>query len=466
MGERREAWFCRLDRSALRHDDADELSLYLGRTEAPGWTPVRARDVTDVPGADGHYRLQVIGSLPVTDGELRRWNEAAEASLRELAGAEGDLSRVRDLARTWRHIRMVPLAGARLRRRERLGEERFRQRFRAVAAAYLPVRREVEERLAQRHAERQEKLRRGRERAEASRRAYQASFDAYWARFERFDAAARLPLWSYEVRDGTAYVSVAPSPTSAVDATELAGTLLGGPVEWAEAARRAAEQTVGAGEFDSWWRRVDGRVRNQRARDEAVALVVEAIDGTCRALEAAGRPDLVAITGDSSPRQSVLGWQVGFDCSALTVAPPVVPPPPLPLHQDSGGRWWYRTFDKDHGRPGHGSAVRDVVLAAGRPRGGPTGQPYWFPDGYRVAETRTDGYTDYTRHRRRWEFESPQRFAAVLFEDEVRYWSSTSSHRGTYSFRLAEFADPAEFGPFVRVVARVVADGFLRLVSS
>jgi hypothetical protein len=144
-----------------------ELDLRAAELCSPRFVPLPDRDVPDRIGV---YRVQASGDeIPGTDAEAEEWERAADEFLDAMSVALRQLyldhrgfrvyGHVDLRAGTWRdrHVpRPFPLPGRRRRITRRSHEARRRsiERAEQAAAAYRPVREEIERRLAELRAHR------------------------------------------------------------------------------------------------------------------------------------------------------------------------------------------------------------------------------------------------------------------------------------------------------------------------
>ncbi|HCT81596.1 MAG TPA: hypothetical protein DGG94_00400 [Micromonosporaceae bacterium] len=431
--------------------------LWSARVNAsvPGRSKVEAKTVsqTGISFAD----------LMATENEVIRWNAAARIYSDEVSDAATELIAV--WAR-WRRYR-PPIVRDWLQRQEQEAEQGYLQRVRNASVAYRPVHGEVTQRLEQYETQRQLQLRQKEELKEAKRAPLRARFEAWRRQQDAIDAATEV-MWGYSIAGNVAYVfipdarpqdSVRLAPNGRALATALLELEKVGVtgVDWAAAARESVEEMVGIGNFSSWWERIHGTARNLRANDEAVKTVAEAFTRTSQALEAAGRPGLGEFDSGGDRSRRAIGWKVIFDWSMLGVRPPAITPPPLPAdYAMAGGDWYLGTFERDD-RP-----VSDVVLTAGY-------EPYfanngvqWFAAGeYRIGETSL--HTNPYQRIYAWEFSTPAKFAEGAFRDEMIF---IADGQAPYRLTISGYAEPEQYIPYVRGLARVIAESVLRLVPA
>ncbi|MFF5705201.1 hypothetical protein ACFY7H_22265 [Streptomyces sp. NPDC012794] len=287
-------------------------------------------------------------------------------------------------------------------------------------------------------------------REEGERLARVAARDRWEARWANVARAADLRVWTWEYAGHTLLVlrhDARLHRQPALTARELAKivVVLAGRgctgAEWAQDARRPAEEVVGPAEFSAWWRDVLSATVNARTLQAAEQEIVFTTEQVGTALHTAGSPGIRTFTVNGY--NSVSGWRLTLDWPRH-VTPPSVELPVLPW-APAGDRWWNRNYD---GRP-HDYKTLTLTLGSSPP--GSVG----------FAEEWTETIY-YTHKRRKWVSHTPAWFARTLLTDEIRH-PGPGGHDTDYTFRLAEHADAREFVPFVAALADMVTTALLEV---
>jgi hypothetical protein len=194
-----------------------------------------------LPG-DGFTGTEVRGE----PAEVARWTAAQQAALTELRDAETELLHDHGLSETrhdtGRTLGGAPGWGGRMRRlgsrgRSEQAFQRYLARVARAAEAYRPVRDEIAARVR-----------------EAEQRARE--------RWDRIQAVAARPWWSYRVDERFGVVWVSHEEGSALDTPALAEKLMEvrretgiTKLHWKPGVRPEVERSSGA-DFETWWRAV------------------------------------------------------------------------------------------------------------------------------------------------------------------------------------------------------------------
>lgn len=392
--------------------------------------------------------------MPATAEEIARWDAAAVAHWAELCRAEQPVFRAHRRRHRWARYTWLPFVRRRLDAGVHRALRACAERLDAAWAAYRPTFDEVRVRWDTPDAARQAELDAQRRAREERQRRVQEEYDTWLRGRKAFAAAAKAKLWDYTVDDGVATVFRAePARRNAADggirparprltalklSLELAGQAVT-TVHWTDTARQVVESKVGAGNFESWWERTDSTARNRQAHDEAVALVSRTVQRVADALRAAGEPG--AQPFDEGTRQPRNGWKPEFDWSRRDVPTPTATPPMLRPDTWSG-EWefdWYAEMAQR-------MSEHFILTSTG------------------TMLSVASGLTDYDRHVRRWSYTLPLDFAELVLSDEVEY-REPNRYGNPQSFRMRDYASAAEYVPFVQATARVVVDGFERLLT-
>ncbi|KAB1945558.1 hypothetical protein F8271_07815 [Micromonospora sp. ALFpr18c] len=271
--------------------------------------------------------------------------------------------------------------------------------MRAADTAYGPVREVIERRLAEQAAAHRAAGVRAYEEQERRRQKAEVRFREW----ERRQALADRPL-----PDG-------PTPR------ELAATG-DEPASW------PAELVAQVADVGVWWSGLRASVRNEQARAGAVRDILEAINATAAALDAAGRPGLIA--DKEAPNEQLFGWWIAFDWSGLPDSAVLRVPPDMPVGHLLGGRWDYDLYLPD----------RRLFT--------PT------MSGYQFATVTTESIANGMAQRHRWWKQGPEDFANSL----VPAWISYTEQYGMYRHvrtPMVDHADPDVYVPYVQAVARL-----------
>ncbi|MFF4105121.1 hypothetical protein [Streptomyces sp. NPDC001903] len=334
--------------------------------------------------------------------EAAVWNAAALAYLSALRPAVKELERVEERVRPWRGRwvgrRWAEATYAR-------AEAAFLERVEPAAAAYRLVREAVERRMAEGNAGRAEAGRRADQEREQRRKKARARFEAW----ERRQAAADRPLPGA----GTPRELAARGET---------------PQDW------PAELRETVGDIDTWWERVRGSVRNERAREEAVRQVVEVITETVAGLESAGRPGIGAVK--DRPDQLRHGWWVDFTWSGLPEATWLGPPPDMPTGHLNAGRWEDDVYHPDR------------MLLTRSPFGA-----------YGLAVVTSENIGNGLATLYKWQEWDIEEFAQALLPELLDY-TMTHAFEVSVSLPITDHADPAVFVPYAEEVARRATAAF------
>ncbi|MFI9150549.1 hypothetical protein [Streptomyces sp. NPDC053367] len=407
---------------------------YAGFADGPPWQSFEGR-VTD------RTRLRV------TDTEVVRWRDAMLAYATETVSAADMLweAHMRAHRRWW--ARKLPLIGRRIAHRLRRTEDACTARLAAADAVYAEVRAEIEARIAAVKEEARAAREREQARAEAGRLALRAEWDRWKKRQADAARAADLRVWTWE-HDAEVFRVLAhdagrhaQAPLSARELARLV-VVLGGRgcrrVEWEAAARRPAEEVIGAEAFGPWWWALVRVTVNTQALRVAERDIVATTVRVGAALDAAGRPGIGTYTATSY--DSVRGWPLTLR-RPTHVPPPRVTPPTRRWAPDRH-RWWYGSYE---------AGLRDsgtlVLTMADRAPGSV---------GFAVETTETV----YHQHKRKkWLRQTPERKARSLLDDKVR--SIGDWRNEDFDFRLSDYAAASEFVPFVQALADMVTSALL-----
>lgn len=341
-----------------------------------------------------------------TEAETDGWSAAATAYVEEVAAAAAELDRVAARTARWRRTPLVSRWAA-----ARLAEARtsFEDRVSAATARYQPVRKAVEDRLAE-----QEETRRREAEEERERRA------RAWRLAEgRFQAWQRRHAVADQVLPG----GRTPRQLAADG---------GAPAEW------PGEVVALVGDVDEWWAGLRESVVNRRAREAAVRTVVDAVDATTAALDKAGRPGIQRI--EDQPPVHLDGWWVEFSWKGLPGVQRLSRPPDIPVDHLWQGDWWYDLYLYDR-----------LVLTPG-----------WRGD-YRFATATSSEIANGMARRHSWLMWSVEEFADMLFPDIVTYRQRYHFEADDVEIPMTDYADPAVFVPYVEAVARRVVGVFREL---
>lgn len=349
-------------------------------------------------------RVLVAGSPQ----EVMAWNTAALAYLGELVPSIQELDRVERRVRGWRR-RLVSRWWA----EATYGRAKaaFRDRVEPAAAAYRPVRKAVEQRIAQQEAQR----------IEANRRAYRE----YERR--RAEATARFEEWEW--RQAAADRPL-PGGSTPRELAERGETPQAWPAELRETVR----------DIDAWWQRVRASVRNERAREEAVRKVAGMITATAEALEAAGRPGISAIK--DTPDEVRHGWWVHFTWSHLPHPVRLRTPPDMPMGHRDAGQWRTNEYHPDR------------ILLMRRPSGA-----------YGLALAHSERIANGLVTRYRWQEWEIEEFAQCLVPDNLVH-RTTHTLQVAVRLRITDHADPAVFVPYADAVASRATAAFRAVAAS
>ncbi|NJP31011.1 hypothetical protein [Micromonospora thermarum] len=340
-------------------------------------------------------------SLSATESQTAAWAAAAVACVDEVSAASAEFSpEMRRFYRRrqwrWRRTRYEKAKAA------------YLSRIRAAAAAYSPIRKAIEERLAQAEAVRREKARRAYE--EQERRLAEAR--ARFAAWQERQAVADRPLLG------------GLTPRELADRGE-------DPPAWPREVRDAV------GDVESWWAEVVAWARNERALTTSVRKVVSAITATAAALEAAGRPGVTAVK--DKPWEVRRGWWIDFDWTDLPSSEPLCTPPDAPVGHLLAGDW-----DYDRYRP------RRILLTPS------------VLDKYELATVTSESIANGLATRYRWWTRDIEAFAEGIFPIRLTY-RQRYHYSGDLRLRLPRHADPAVYIPYVQAVAERAAATFTAL---
>lgn len=385
--------------------------------------------------------------LPVTDAEVHRWCDAAVAYATETVSAGDALWEAQVRVGRRRLARRLPVIGRRLAHRLRRAEEACAARTAAAEAAYAAVREEIEARIAEAEEETRAAREREEARAEAARRALRAEWDRWKKQQADAAVAADLRVWTWEHSADVFRVLPydadrrAQRPLTARELAKILVVLGGrgcGRVEWEPAARRPAEEVVGAEAFWAWWWNLVRVTVNTQAMKAARREIVSTAVRVGAALDAAGRPGIRTYTANSY--DSVRGWRLTLHWP--THVPPPKVTPPTRRWAPSNHRWWYGSYEA---KP-FGSSTLVLTLEN------------WSPGGVGFATETTE--TIYHQHKRKkWLRSTPEEKARFLLDDKVR--SSGDWRNKDLDFRLADYADASEFVPFVRALSDMMTSALL-----
>ena len=363
------------------------------------------------------YSTERVRSQPVdppgTDDEVGEWSRAARAYLDEVVAATDGLEQAR---KRWSRRRWWPVRWW-VKRYHREARAFWQQRVVAAAAAYQPVRQEVDRRLDEQAAIRAEEAER--ERLEFARRWQESE-----SRFQRWLLAwrCRQAMLDRVLADGKT-----PRQWAAEDRT---------PRNW------PAELEAAVGDVDAWWAGVRAAARSERARVDAVRTIVEAVTATAAALERAGRPD---VNSQYRAGRQVHGWPLEFTWPTLPKAPVLRPPPGMPEEHPFVEAWRSLRL-----RP-YGMSVTFTAAGGG-------------PDGYRISTIVQEriGVSDYRR-------EAWDHWSALAFADErllprsvYHLWKEGHDFR-LHRVQVCDHVGPDEYARYVRAVAERVVETFREL---